>query len=1517
METKNDETVIDERLSKSTNQFPVVGIGASAGGLDAFKKLLKAIQPNSGMAYVLVQHLDPHHESMLPEILQKSTPIPVLEIADEVRVMPDHIYIIPSNKMLMANDGVLQLSARATGKYLPNMPIDLFFSSLAIVHQSHAIGVVLSGTATDGTIGLKAIRDLGGITFAQDEASAAYKGMPQSAIEANVVDFILPPEEIPQKLLEIKQTVNRSDEELLNISPVEEGIYQHILSMLRIRKGTDFTYYKQTTIRRRILRRMSINKSEAPSIYLDYLKENTGEQDALYQDLLIPVTTFFRDKQVFDNLCDSVLPKLVKQKQAGEPVRVWVTSCSTGEEAYTLAICLLELLGNGPGKAQIFATDISEPAIAKARTGIYTQHEVAGIDSVRLERFFVKTNGSYQLIKQVRDICVFALHDFIKDPPFSKIDLVSCRNVLIYLQPYLQKKAFTTFHYALNPNGFLLLGKSETAASMPDLFTLVNRADKLFTRKNSPARFIPVASQRSEKNSQFLKTEIPQTDFEKTVNEILLEKYTPPGIVVNQQMEIVQYRGATSNYMEQVSGKPTHNLFKLAKNGLAFELRNILQKAKKENKAILKENIPLQVNGNKIQISIEAIPLPNIVEPHYLVLFIEPAATSNSKRPVPSTKAKRDEKDLYIQSLEKEFAQTREDMRSVTEEQEAANEELQSANEELLSGSEELQSLNEELETSKEELQSTNEELISVNEQVTHARLYSELIVSTIREPLLVMDKDLRIKSANTAFYETFKFKEVDTKGILIYNLGGGEWNIPSLRHLLEKIIPKKASFKDVEITVNFATSGKRIMLMNARRMKNENTSEKLILLVIEDITERKEAERKLQESEAFSSSVIESSPDCIKILDSKGRLQFMNKRGMDLMEISDFDKLKNTYWWEFWDKENGEIVKDGISKALIGEKAQFQAWNTSSKGTLKCWEIIVLHIETPDSVEKTHQLLCVSRDITEQVNNRVKERELLNRFHDIVLQVTVGIIILRGTDFIIEMANNAFLNLLGKEESEVVGKSLFMSNSAIRPVAEPLLLGILSTGIPYVGSELEYSLKRNGKLEKCYFNFVCQPLLEAGKPISGIVCVVNEVTELVIARNKMEAQATMVENLLMNAPGFISTLSGPDHVYQLVNEQYQQLFGTRQIKGLPIMEALPELKGQGFDLLLDKVYTTGEPYAGNEVPITLSRDTGLPAELRYFNFSYQPMYNENKAIYSVLVFGYEVTEQVIAKNKNIENSLLREKALEEKVQERTLELRAANELLLSKNDELVKMNKELQAFTFISSHDLQEPLRKIKTFTNLIVDTEKQTLSEQGKDYFDRIQRSANRMQMLIEDLLIYSQAINHEAKFEKTNLDKILGEVKNDLAEIIISKKAIIEAEHLCDAYVIPFQFRQLFNNLITNSLKFSHLTIAPHIVIKSKIGSGTEFNKGILQVSNEPLIPDKQYCHISFSDNGIGFEVQFTDKIFELFQRLHNREEYPGTGIGLAIVKKIIENHEGLIIATSKLHKGSTFDIYIPVH
>jgi signal transduction histidine kinase len=412
-----------------------------------------------------------------------------------------------------------------------------------------------------------------------------------------------------------------------------------------------------------------------------------------------------------------------------------------------------------------------------------------------------------------------------------------------------------------------------------------------------------------------------------------------------------------------------------------------------------------------------------------------------------------------------------------------------------------------------------------------------------------------------------------------------------------------------------------------------------------------------------------------------------------------------------------------------------------------------------------------------------------------------------------------------------------------------------------------------------------------------------------------MEAQARMTQELLMNAPAFVCTLRGPDHVYDLVNARYQQLFGKRKIKGKPIMEALPELEGQHFEKVLDDVYNSGVPYVGINFPLRLSRDEEMEPEERYFNFSYQPMYDENRVIYSILVFGYEVTEQINAKNRIHELQEAHRKELEEKVAQRTGQLNEANEELLKRNEDLLRANKELESFAYVSSHDLQEPLRKIQTFTSHILSREYNALSPNGKESFQRIGDAANRMQILIQDLLAYSHANSKDRKFERTDLNDILTDVLSDLKDTIAEKEASIESAGLCEARISPFQFRQVMYNLISNALKFSKPGGQAHIGIQCAVKEGSVLEAENKMLPTGRLIPARKYCHISFQDNGIGFETEYSEKIFEIFQRLHAKGTYPGTGIGLAIVKKVIEHHEGVVTATGHPDTGATFDVYIP--
>ncbi|NJW51547.1 CheR family methyltransferase [Salinimicrobium oceani] len=964
-------------LKKSDNIFPVIGVGASAGGLAAFKEFIQAIPPDSNMAYVLVQHLDPSHESMLPELLQGCSAIPVLKIEDSITVEPNNVYIVPSNNMLISNEGQLHLTPMPKhADKEKSLPIDFFFKSLAQVYQSHAIGVILTGQGSDGTAGLKAIKDSGGITFSQSEETAEYASMPKSANMEGVVDFTLPPRDIPPRIMEVVHHLYADVWNHKETDHENQQVYKQILALLRIRKGTDFTYYKQTTIRRRILRRIALSSTDNPAAYLEMLRGNQQEQDILHQDLLIPVTEFFRDKDLFEVLCNDIFPEVLENKNEKEPVRIWVAGCSTGQEAYTIAMCLIDYLQERnseesfPLKVQLFGTDISEKAIAKARSGIYTRSEVDSLAPEYIDRFFTKVDSKFQIKKEVRELCVFASHNFLKDPPFGKMDIITCRNVLIYLQPYLQKKAITTFHYALNKEGYLILGKSETTNNAPELFNQSEKHQKIFIPKDRPGRFMQVASQaREDKFRNFGKTfkaENARTDFQRTADEIILSRYTPAGVVIDEAMDIVHFRGRTGTYLEPQAGKPNLNLLKMAKQGLAFELRSLVHHAKKGGDAVTKENIPIE-DGNKQRIiSIEAIPLPNLAEPYYLILFHDPMAQAGAMGfqgfeayDTAPSENKQDEKDLLIKQLKRELTQAREDMRSITEDQEATNEELQSANEELQSGSEELQTLNEELETSKEELQSTNEELtslyqelVSMNKSLTTARNFAVDILKTVREPWVVIDQNLRIKSANHLFYKIFRTNEEEMENRSILTLGQKQWKEPELEQLLKKVLAEKKSISGYEITQEFPDIGERTMILNAREIVREEGGEKLILLVFGDITDKRLAEQSLEKSEIKFKLLAETIPQLIWITNPAGEFEYFNSKWKQYTGISSFEhsqKIEDA-WSDFVHHNDLQKVLKSWRRSLeSGESFAQECRLKSANGTYNWFLIKALPLFSTD----------------------------------------------------------------------------------------------------------------------------------------------------------------------------------------------------------------------------------------------------------------------------------------------------------------------------------------------------------------------------------------------------------------------------------------------------------------------------------------------------------------------------------------------------------------------------------------
>ncbi len=937
--------------------FHVVGLGASAGGLDALEAFFQNVPERSGISFVVVTHQHPGHVSLLPELIAKRTAIPVEPITEGALLLPDRVLVTPPGYNVHVRHGRLHLTRIEHG----HLPIDHFFRSMAEELDGRAVCIVLSGTGTDGTLGLREIKAQGGMAMVQDDVSARYSGMPLSAADTGLADYVLPPEKMAESLLAYVRasTASFGADRLTDIS----GVRQRIFGLLRARTGQDFSGYKPSTIRRRIERRMRVHQLEQPPDYLHLLESNPHELDLLFKELLISVTSFFRDPDAFAELARRIEAR-VGELPDDYTFRVWVPGCATGEEAYSLAILLQEVLERlkRPLLTQIFATDLDERAILKARAGSYPEGITADVNAERLARFFARNAGGYRVSKSVREMIVFAVQNVLKDPPFTRLDLVSCRNLLIYLNPDIQHRLLPVLHYALKPGGILMLGTSETVGELEDVFEPLDRKWRLYERLPGPPGAGPVGGFNLESlgAQRVARRGAPAASPSAAIEKALLERFAPPTAIISERGDIAYLHGRTGNFLEPSSGEPQNNLFAMAREGLEYELPSLVRIASDQGREVTHRGIPVRTNGDFAQVDLVASP---ILEPESIRGLIR-VSFEIGEKPAVEKKTRRGGR---AKELELELQHTRETLQSTIEEQQSTNEELQSANEELQSTNEELQSANEELETSREELQSLNEELQTVNselmlknEELAHAnddmqnllqstdiatlfldtelrikrftsqarevinlipsdrgrpvgdlsinirydglaqdaqrvldtlvphevevqttdgewrvirtlpyrtsqnvidgvvitvididrikraealassRAFAESIVQTVREPLVVIDPDLAVVTANRAFFQSFGFDPDQVQGRRLVDLPGGEfWALPEFRTLLDAVVKEGQVFEDFEVQHELPGVGARHLLLNARRLEpgSGKTVHVLLALEVQDAT--------------------------------------------------------------------------------------------------------------------------------------------------------------------------------------------------------------------------------------------------------------------------------------------------------------------------------------------------------------------------------------------------------------------------------------------------------------------------------------------------------------------------------------------------------------------------------------------------------------------------------------------------------------------------------------------------------
>lgn len=973
---KTDSTEKKTVSNNKANPFLIVGMGASAGGLETFKEFFSAAPKNMGMAFVIVQHLDPTHKSLMVELLKKYTDMEVKEVKDKTKVLPNNVYIIPPNKDMAIFKGVLHLMAPSAARGF-RKPIDYFFRSLAQDQQEKAIGIILSGTGTEGTLGLKDIKGHGGLSIVQDPETAKYDGMPRSATTAGVEDFILEVKKIPDALVKYAKNRMIKPEVKPEIVSTSDELLNKIFILLRNETGCNFGDYKSSTIIRRIEKRMALNQIDKLENYIKYLQKNKEELRKLFDELLIGVTSFFRDKEAYEAVEQKIIPQIIKTKSEGDTIRIWVAGCSTGEEAYTLAILFQDAINKQSKslKLQIFASDLDQQAINIARQGIYSETIIADVKQEYLRRYFQADSNTYRINKDIRDKVIFSEHNLIKDPPFSKQDMVSCRNLLIYLNIEAQKKVFAIFHYALNPQGILFLGSSESLGEYTNFFEVIDRKHKLFMQKEFNKNKIPdidhLFREPTHRKSIAI-ADMPKSqgsdNLAKITEKLLLENYAPACAIINIKGEAVYFAGNTGKYLQPSPGEARLNIVDMAREGLKTDLLAIISKIRKSKSLEIRKNVNVKTNGSHQLIDICLRPISYLTEKetYFMLTFEDREAQS---KPITENKSKPLDNTSELLALEQELTATKEYLRSTIEELEVSNEDLKSSNEELQSSNEELQSTNEELETSKEELQSVNEEIVTVNTELQGkndelAEAYDDMnnLLASTEIGTIFLDSDLKIKRFTPSMSKIINLIETDV-GRPVQDLSSNlisKGIIEDANKVLEKLVPIQVAVKSNDGTWY------QMQIMPYRT--STNVIEGVVITFV-DITEEKALLEELNEVKENYDRLLELTKTSVYSQDTKLVYLSAVHKGNDFQSKALIGKTDK----DFYSKEDAKKLETIKRRVLKTKKPYRDVISLTIDKTDRFFDLTVRPIVV-DS--KVLGIACSSTDITElyQAEKQIEE---------------------------------------------------------------------------------------------------------------------------------------------------------------------------------------------------------------------------------------------------------------------------------------------------------------------------------------------------------------------------------------------------------------------------------------------------------------------------------------------------------------------------------------------------------------
>lgn len=1346
-----------QKDEQNTKDLYVVGMGASAGGLDAISKVLSNF--NGGkvdFCVVIVMHLSPKYKSELAAILNKRCKWPVVTVKSDQEMKAGQIYVTPQNSNIHVESSTLMLDSLPPD-YSTAPSIDSFLTSLAETHGNKAIGVILSGFGSDGANGIREIKKNKGLTIAQFPDTAEHRDMPNAAIKTQMVDMVLPPEQIFD---EISQFIINS--RAIADSPPKQKSIDAIFELLEKRSGTNFSLYKPTTIMRRINHRMNNLQVKTIVEYYEMIKNTPRELDFLFETVLIGVTEFFRDYKAFKSF-ERQLGETLKLKAMGDAIRIWCVGCATGEEPYTIAIMLHEILGPtiNHHQIQIFASDIDERGLNYGRKGIYTEQGLENVGEELVEKYFTKKDEiHYEVKKHIKQHILFTRHDISNDPPFVKLDAIVCRNLLIYFNNELQKQCFQIFHYALKHHGILFLGKSESVSVAPDLFEKVH-SNKIFKKAdaslNYQLKFSRFRGQKEKMGKETKENKVGNLGIVEVAKETLYHKYEHPFVIINEQAEIKQAHGSLRLYLEISEGTMNASLYKMANPELTTVLKALLAQVKKTKVPHTSHIVKFVLYDNPHYVKIRMVPLIyTISDSQYYIVVFEKITPDEQVLELEKKLETADFVDLRIKELEDELATKTEHLQIFTEELEATNEELQTINEELQSANEELKSSNEELETSNEELQSANEELNTAN---------------------------------------------------------------------------------------------------NELRLSNEQMLEK------EDELQREKEQS--QKNELIYRSIAENIPNgAVGILNEKFEIEYVAGRGMDRLEP---DKIRGKSLPSLNpSKTEADKLRKLCAAALKGKTG-----NIEVRYENRHYNVRATPVEIPKG-ENT-KILYLAQEVTDMKNNLLR----------LDLAMKSAKLIVFEYDFVEDyIAPNTELCKLLE-----IGRTKALTNADIVQKIHPEDLGkreksmkkALKTGDLHHEVRLVQNsgVKHVRVVGKVFFD-------ERKNPLNAIASVLD-VTQDKELLNRAESSEAWFRTISNAAPLTI-WMANPDKACTYVNDYWMQFTGSTREENMGAafrnfihpedVKLSQDIYEKSFD---DRVSFTQE------------------YRVRKHDGTYHWFLNKGIPLHTIHgdFMGY------IGCNIEIDDRKRFTERLEQEVMERTADLKALNE-------ELLHTNMNLEEYAHVTSHDLQEPVRKIRTFNSILKDKIKG--NEKAIQLSEKIEGSAERMTQLIKDVLEYSKLANGTLKFKKTDLNQVLDKVISDLELMIEERHAQIKADTLGTIEALPTQMHQLFSNLLKNSIKFNEAE--PRIKINASETVGAEIKE------NTAIAPETKLVKMEFSDNGIGIDPEQSTKIFKPFGRLHSKDDYGGTGIGLALCKRIVQLHQGHIAVKRNKSKGSTFTVYLPL-